>query len=121
MPTDEAWLYLALVLDLYARKLVSWAMSETMPQELTLQALEVALGSRDPDAGLVHHSDRGSLLGCKKSSQHQFVEPQIVVRIRCSRQPCCTGPSILRSPLRGALFAPSPSRPRELGHRHWRN
>ncbi len=59
-PTDEGWLYLALVLDLYARKLVGWAMSETMPQELTLQALEVALGWRDPDAGLVHHSDRGS-------------------------------------------------------------
>ena len=58
MPTDEGWLYLALVLDLYARKLVGWAMSETMPQELTLQALEVALGWRDPDAGLVHHSDR---------------------------------------------------------------
>jgi len=48
------------VLDLYARKLVGWAMSETMPQELTLSALDVALGWRDPDAGLVHHSDRGS-------------------------------------------------------------
>jgi transposase InsO family protein len=60
VPTDEGWLYLALVLDLYARKLVGWAMSETMPQELTLQALEVALGWRDPEAGLVHHSDRGS-------------------------------------------------------------
>ena len=60
VPTDEGWLYLALVLDLYARKLVGWAMSETMPQELTLCALDVALGWREPDAGLVHHSDRGS-------------------------------------------------------------
>jgi transposase InsO family protein len=60
VPTDEGWLYLALVLDLYARKLVGWAMSETMPQELTLSALDVALGWRNPDAGLVHHSDRGS-------------------------------------------------------------
>ena len=60
VPTDEGWLYVALVLDLYARKLVGWAMSETMPQELTLCALDVALGWRDPDAGLVHHSDRGS-------------------------------------------------------------
>jgi putative transposase len=48
VPTDEGWLYLALVLDLYARKLVGWAMSETMPQELTLSALDVALGWRDP-------------------------------------------------------------------------
>ena len=60
VPTGEGWLYLALVLDLYARKLVGWAMSETMPQELTLCALDVALGWRDPDPGLVHHSDRGS-------------------------------------------------------------
>ena len=63
--TDEGWLYLALVLDLYARKLVGWAMSETMPQELTLCALDVALGWQDPDAGLVHHSDRGSQYAAK--------------------------------------------------------
>jgi transposase InsO family protein len=60
VPTDEGWLYVALVLDLHARKLVGWAMSETMPQELTLRALDVALGWRDPGPGLVHHSDRGS-------------------------------------------------------------
>jgi putative transposase len=60
VPTDEGWLYVALVLDLYARKLVGWAMSATMPQELTLCALDMALGWRAPDAGLVHHSDRGS-------------------------------------------------------------
>jgi putative transposase len=65
VPTDEGWLYLALVLDLFARKLVGWAMSETMPQELTLRALDVALGLRDPDAGLVHHSDRGSQYAAK--------------------------------------------------------
>jgi putative transposase len=65
IPTDEGWLYLALVLDLYARKLVGWAMSETMPQELTLCALDVALGWRGPDAGLVHHSDRGSQYAAK--------------------------------------------------------
>lgn len=58
--TDEGWLYLALVLDLFGRKIVGWAMSETMPQDLTLAALRVALGWRNPDAGLVHHSDRGS-------------------------------------------------------------
>ncbi len=61
IPTAEGWLYLALVMDLYARKIVGWAMSETMPQELTLEALRVALGvACDPTNGLVHHSDRGS-------------------------------------------------------------
>jgi transposase InsO family protein len=58
--TDEGWLYLALVIDLFARKIVGWASSDSMPQELTIEALRVALGWRDPDAGLVHHSDRGS-------------------------------------------------------------
>lgn len=60
VPTAEGWLYLALVLDLFARKIVGWATSPTMPQELTLEALKVALGWRDPEAGLLHHSDRGS-------------------------------------------------------------
>ena len=60
VPTDEGWLYLALVLDLFARKIVGWAMSQTMAQELTLAALRVALGWRNPHAGLVHHSDRGA-------------------------------------------------------------
>lgn len=64
VPT-KGWLYLALVLDLHARQLVGWAMSETMPQELTLSALDVALGWRDPDAGLVHHSGRGSQYAAK--------------------------------------------------------
>ena len=60
VPTAEGWLYLALILDLYSRKFVGWAMSDSMPQELTLAALQMALGWRDPPAGLMHHSDRGS-------------------------------------------------------------
>jgi putative transposase len=58
--TDEGWLYLALVIDLFARKIIGWASSDSMPQGLTIEALRVALGWRDPEAGLVHHSDRGS-------------------------------------------------------------
>ncbi|MCO5102196.1 MAG: IS3 family transposase [Burkholderiaceae bacterium] len=57
--TDEGWLYLALVLDLFSRKIVGWAMSDSMPQELTIEALRVAIGGRDLSAGW-HHSDRGS-------------------------------------------------------------
>ena len=60
VPTDEGWLYLALILDLFSRKFVGWAMSASMPQALTLEALQMALGWRDPPAGLTHHSDRGS-------------------------------------------------------------
>lgn len=65
VPTAEGWLYLALVVDLFARKIVGWATSETMPQELTIEALHVALGWRDPPTSLVHHSDRGSQYAAK--------------------------------------------------------
>ncbi len=58
--TREGWLYLAVVLDLFSRQVVGWAMDERMPQELTLAALDMALRRRRPLPGLMHHSDRGS-------------------------------------------------------------
>jgi transposase InsO family protein len=60
VPTAEGWLYVALILDLFSRKFVGWAMSESMAQNLTLGALHMALVWRNPPDGLVHHSDRGS-------------------------------------------------------------
>jgi putative transposase len=60
IPTGEGWLYLAVVLDMFSRRVVGWAMSETMPQELTIAALQVSIINRRPGPGLVHHSDRGS-------------------------------------------------------------
>jgi len=68
--TGEGWLYLAAVLDLFSRKIVGWAMSETMPQELTLAALNMAITNRRPGPELLHHSDRGSQGGFKWLSQH---------------------------------------------------
>jgi transposase InsO family protein len=69
IPTGEGWLYLAVVLDMFSRRIVGWAMSETMPQELTIAALQMAVTNRRPGPGLVHHSDRGSQLGFNQSSQ----------------------------------------------------
>jgi putative transposase len=60
IPTAEGWLYLAVILDMFARRVVGWAMSETMPQQLTIAALQMAITNRRPRPGLVHHSDRGS-------------------------------------------------------------
>jgi putative transposase len=60
VPTLEGWLYLAVVLDMFSRKVVGWAMSDTMPQELTVAALRMAITNRQPGKGLLHHSDRGS-------------------------------------------------------------
>jgi transposase InsO family protein len=58
--TQEGWLYLAAVLDLYSRRIVGWAMDKQMTDELTQQALQMALHQRQPQAhSLLHHSDRG--------------------------------------------------------------
>jgi len=57
--TWEGKLYLAVVIDCYSRRCVGWAMAEHMRAELVVEALEMALWQRRPDAGLVHHSDRG--------------------------------------------------------------
>ena len=60
VPTAEGWLYLAVILDLFTRQVVGWAMDREMPQALTLRALMMALARRRPLPGLIHHSDRGS-------------------------------------------------------------
>ena len=58
--TEEGWLYTSVLLDLYSRKVVGWSMSDHLDTQLVRDALEMALGRRQPDAGLIHHSDRGS-------------------------------------------------------------
>lgn len=58
--TDEGWLYLAVVLDLYARRVVGWAMSERMTAKLVCDALQMALWRRKRPGGVIVHSDRGS-------------------------------------------------------------
>jgi putative transposase len=60
IPTAEGWLYLAVVLDLFTRKVVGWAMRDHLRAELTIAALTMAIQRRRPAAGLIHHSDRGS-------------------------------------------------------------
>ncbi|WP_437776943.1 IS3 family transposase [Sorangium sp. So ce1097] len=60
IPTGEGWLYLAVMLDLFSRRVVGWSASATNDRALALAALTPALRARRPAAGLVHHSDRGS-------------------------------------------------------------
>jgi transposase InsO family protein len=59
LPTGEGWLFLAVVLDLKSRRVVGWSMGTTLESELAQSALHMALKARRPDAGLLHHSDRG--------------------------------------------------------------
>lgn len=58
--TFEGWLYLAVILDLFSRRVVGWALSERLERGLALNALKMALQDRQPPQGLLHHSDRGS-------------------------------------------------------------
>ena len=58
--TDEGWLYLAVVLDLYSRKVVGWSMGERMPTSLVCDALRMALFQRKMPRGVIMHTDRGS-------------------------------------------------------------
>ncbi|MGY3103579.1 transposase InsO family protein [Bradyrhizobium sp. LM3.4] len=57
--TDQGWLYLATVMDLYSRKIVGWAMADHLRADLPLTALRMAISTQQPGAGLIHHSDRG--------------------------------------------------------------
>jgi transposase InsO family protein len=60
IPTAAGWLYLAVILDLYSRRIVGWAMGDSLDRSLVLRALRMALETRQPEPGLLHHSDRGS-------------------------------------------------------------
>ena len=60
IPTQEGWLYLAVILDLFSRRIVGWAMNARMTQQLVCTALQMALRQRQPAGPLIHHSDRGS-------------------------------------------------------------
>ena len=58
--TDEGWLYLAVVIDLYSRKIVGWSMSKRMKKQLVIDAMSMAIGARENVSGLIMHTDRGS-------------------------------------------------------------
>jgi putative transposase len=73
VPTASGFLYLAVVLDAWSRKVVGWSMANHLRTELVLDALEMAIGQRRPD-GVIHHSDQGSQLGFNRSSQRQCVQ-----------------------------------------------
>lgn len=62
--TQEGWLYLAVLLDLYSRKVVGWSLGSRMNVGLVKGALEMVMGRRNPEPGLIHHTDRGSQYAC---------------------------------------------------------
>jgi transposase InsO family protein len=97
--TTEGWLYLAVILDLYARLVIGWAMGHRLTVELAEQALTMALANRNPLAGLLHHSDRGSSVyrheGPAAADHSRHHHPHVEARE-------LLGPRLCREPLRDA-------------------
>ncbi len=80
-PTREGKVYCAAVLDVYSRRIVGWSIADHLRTELVVDALEMARWRRQPTRGeTVVHSDRGSQLGFKGSSQHRLVQGRVGVR-----------------------------------------
>ncbi len=68
--TLEGWLYVAVVIDLFSRQVVGWAIADHMRTSLCVSALQMAFWRRKPEAGLLHHSDRGSQYASQEYRRH---------------------------------------------------
>lgn len=84
--THEGWVYLAAVLDLYSRRIVGWSMADHMKTSLIDGALTMAIGRRQPNAGLLHHSDRGSQYA---SYDYQALLSTMGITVSMSRKGNC--------------------------------
>lgn len=76
--TAEGWLYLAIVLDLFSRRIIGWATSDRLKKDLAMTALRRAIVMRSPPAGVIHHSDRGSQY-CSGDYQKMLVENRFAI------------------------------------------
>lgn len=92
--TNAGWMYLAVVLDLFSRRVVGWACAEHMRAELVVEALARALGVRDAGPGLVHHSDRGSQYA---SEAYRSVLDQRGIACSMSAKGCCYDNAVVES------------------------
>ena len=92
--TWEGWLYLAAVLDLFSRRVIGWAMSTSLSRELALDALDMALRTRAPPSGLVHHSDRGCQYA---SADYQAALSTRGIRCSMSRKGNCWDNAVAES------------------------
>lgn len=109
--TDEGWAYLAVILDLFSRAVVGWALDATLATTLPLNALHAALRRRRPEGSLMHHSDRG----CQYTSRDYRDELAAAgIAVSMSRRGNCWDNAVAES-----FFA---TLKKELIHRHrWRS
>jgi transposase InsO family protein len=94
VPTQQGWLYLAAVLDLASRRCVGWAMRDRLDADLAISALEMAITTRRPARGLLHHSDRGSQYAC---AEYRAVLKAHGMRASMSRKGNCWDNAVAES------------------------
>lgn len=94
IPTTSGWAYLAVVLDLFSRRVIGWAVADHMRSELVLEALGRALGTRDVGEQLVHHSDRGSQYA---STRHREELERRGISCSMSAKGCCYDNAVVES------------------------
>jgi putative transposase len=92
--TNEGWLFLASVIDLYSRKVVGWSMSESLKSQVAIDALQMAITMRKPPVGLLHHSDRGVQYAC---GAYQQILKQAGMLPSMSRKGDCWDNSVAES------------------------
>lgn len=92
--TNEGWLYLAVVIDLYSRKVVGWSMDKTMTRQLVIDALAMAYWKRKPKGVVIHHSDRGV-----QYASEDFQEQLHTFGFKCSMSAkgCCYDNAVVES------------------------
>jgi putative transposase len=92
--TAEGWLYLAVILDLFSRLVVGWAMAPTEDEQLVELALRMAVAQRHPPTGLLHHSDRGSEF---TSDRYLAVLEDLGIQVSMSRMADCYDNAVMES------------------------
>jgi transposase InsO family protein len=92
--TREGWLYLAVILDLFSRKIIGWSMKERMEKQLVIDALLMAIGQRKPVRGILHHSDRGSQYASK---EYQALLKESGISCSMSRKANCWDNAVVES------------------------
>jgi transposase InsO family protein len=86
IPTNEGWLYLATVIDLYSRKIVGWSMASHMRAELVNNAILMAIWQRKPSKGLIWHSDQGSQYA--SNSHREILEQHHIIQSMSNKGNC---------------------------------
>ena len=92
--TSEGWMYLAVVMDLYSRRIVGWSMDKHMETSLISNALKMALGMRELGDEMMHHSDRGVQYA---SNAYQALLEKNGIAISMSRKACCWDNAVVES------------------------